>query len=57
MSKEDFIKIIQRYIDKGDRCMNECTDDDNPGTYAFWDGFHNCALNILRELREDKKES
>ena len=57
MSKEDFIKIIQQYVDKGDLCMNECTDDDNPGTYAFWDGFHNCALNILRELKEDKKES
>ena len=57
MNVEELKKIVQEYVEKGSRCMNECTDADDPGIYNFWDGFHNCALNILRELEEENKES
>lgn len=54
ISKEEVIKIIKEYIDKGERCMNQSNDDNEQDSYIFWDGFHNCAENILREIKDIK---
>ena len=50
VSKEELKKIVQEYVDKGDRCMDQSEDDAE--AYAWWDGFHNCAQGILRELED-----
>lgn len=39
-----FISKLEEYMAKGEKCM------DDGSNYAFWDGFHNCATNLLREL-------
>ena len=46
---EEFIKIVQQYVEKGERCMDM---SENQPEYEFWDGFHNCAEKILRELKD-----
>lgn len=46
-AKEDFIALVKQYLEKGERCMEQV---DAFQMYPFWDGFHNCAENILREL-------
>jgi len=51
LDKESLVKTVKEYVAKGDRCMDQSADD--PKAYAFWDGFHNCALGILRELEDD----
>lgn len=48
---QDIIAIVKEYLEKGLRCMEQ---EGESQIYTFWDGFHNCAENILREL-EDKK--
>ena len=50
-AEKDIIVIIKDYVEKGFRCMEQ---SDKFQMHTFWDGFHNCAENILREL-EDKK--
>lgn len=44
--------LARRYVEKGGRCMDQCTEDKDQGGYAFWDGFHDCAAGILREVEE-----
>lgn len=48
-AEKDFMALVKQYIEKGERCMEQ---EGESQTYAFWDGFHNCAENILRELEE-----
>ena len=47
---EELIKIVEQYVEKGQRCMDMSKNEQ--GAYTFWDGFHNCAENILRELKD-----
>ena len=46
------VETIKQFVEKGERCMQQAVEDQNPGNYTFWDGFHNCAENILREVEE-----
>lgn len=46
-AQKDIIAIVKEYLEKGLRCMEQ---EGESQIYAFWDGFHNCAENILREL-------
>ena len=46
-AEKDFIDLVKQYIERGERCMEQ---EGESQIYAFWDGFHNCAENILREL-------
>ena len=47
-------EAVQESIDKGERCMDQSEGDQ--GSYSWWDGFHNCAQGIMRELEEDEGE-
>ena len=49
-SEKDFLALVKQYIKKGERCMEQ---EGESQIYAFWDGFHNCAENILRELENN----
>lgn len=49
-AEKDFLAIVKQYIEKGERCMEQ---EGESQIYAFWDGFHNCAENILRELEKE----
>lgn len=53
-AEKDVIALIKQYLEKGERCMKQSIDDGEGDIYTFWDGFHNCAENILRELEEDQ---
>jgi len=44
--------IIRDYIQKGAKCMEQSNEQGEQGTYTFWDGFHNCAENLLRDLED-----
>lgn len=55
--KQDIAEIVQQYIDKGDRCMDQSATDDDQGGYTFWDGFHNCAVNIMQELKKHRNDT
>lgn len=48
-SEKDFITLVKQYLEKGERCVEQ---EGESQIYAFWDGFHNCAENILRELEK-----
>lgn len=48
---QDIIIIVKEYFEKGLRCMEQ---EEESQIYTFWDGFHNCAENILRELEDEK---
>lgn len=50
--KEKVINIIKEYINKGERCMEQSGEQKDDKTYTFWDGFHNCAESILREIKD-----
>lgn len=53
VEKEKVLDLISKYIDQGDRCM-----DFGGEEYPFWDGFHNCAVNLYREIEElDSQEN
>lgn len=47
------LEIVKEYVKKGVRCMDQSSDADDQGGYTFWDGFHNCAENLLRELKDE----
>ena len=49
-AQKDFIALVKQYLEKGERCMEQ---EGESQIYAFWDGFYNCAENILRELEEE----
>lgn len=53
-AEKDIIDIVKQYLKKGERCMKQSIDDGEGDLYTFWDGFHNCAENILRELEGEK---
>lgn len=48
-AEKDIFALVKQYIEKGERCMGQ---EGESQIYAFWDGFHNCAENILRELEK-----
>lgn len=50
--KEEIIRIVNEYVDKGEKCMEQSGEQKDDKTYTFWDGFHNCAENILREIED-----
>ena len=50
-AEKDFLAIVKEYLEKGLRCMEQ---EGESQIYTFWDGFHNCAENILRELEDEK---
>ena len=50
-AEKDIIAIVKEYVEKGLRCMEQ---SDKFQMHTFWDGFHNCAENILRELEDEK---
>ena len=50
-AEKDILAIVKKYLEKGSRCIEESTES---RIYSFWDGFLNCAENILRELEEEK---
>ena len=50
-AEKDIIAIVKEYLEKGLRCMEL---SDKFQMHTFWDGFHNCAENILRELEDEK---
>ena len=47
---QDIIVIVKEYLEKGKRCIEDASESQ---TCSFWDGFLNCAENILRELEEE----
>lgn len=55
-TKQMLLDLIDEYVKKGERCMDQCEAayEDNDGyvraQYNFWDGFHNCAQAIKREI-------
>ena len=49
--KEKVISIIKEYVAKGERCMKQSDEQKEDKIYIFWDGFHNCAENILEEIK------
>jgi hypothetical protein len=51
-AEKDLLAIVKEYMEKGERCMQQSYEDREQGEYTFWDGFHNCAENILRELEK-----
>lgn len=53
LARADLLAIVKEYMEKGERCMQQAYEDvEEDGEYAFWDGFHNCAENILREIED-----
>ena len=52
LAVRDFRKLVGKFSEKGLRCMNQSADDNDQSCYTFWDGFHNCAENIQRELED-----
>lgn len=52
ISKKEVIRIIKEHIDKGEKCMEQSNSDDEQDIYKFWDGYHNCAENILNEIED-----
>ena len=53
-AEKDILIIVKEYLEKGLRCMEQ---SDESQIHAFWDGFHNCAENILREMEDEKGEN
>ena len=51
-AEKDFIALVKQYLEKGERCMNQ---EGESQIYAFWEGFYNCAENILMELEEEQQ--
>ena len=50
-AEKNILAIVKEYLEKGLRCM-ELSDESH--YRVFWDGFHNCAENILRELEDEE---
>lgn len=50
--KEPIVKTIKEFVKKGKRCEQQAVEDQDYENYVFWQGFHNCAENILREVEE-----
>ena len=43
----DIVELVKKYEEKGWNCLETAEESQ---MNSFWDGFHNCAENILREL-------
>lgn len=55
--KEQIKAIIKQYADKGERLLEEAYGNgDHASTTGFWEGFKNCAENLLRELEDMQEE-
>lgn len=46
------VKTIKEFVEKGKRCEQQAVEDNDQENYIFWQGFQNCAENILREVEE-----
>lgn len=53
--KEQMMKILNEYQEKGVRCIQQSADADEQGEATYWDGFYDACLAIEREIQEDKK--
>ena len=51
LARKEFKKIVKKYETQGNRCMMQSLDNNETDNYDFWDGFTNCAENILRDLQ------
>lgn len=47
--------IVQSLIDKSAHHMNESYAAGESSIYKYWDGFHDCAEAVMRELNEEQK--
>lgn len=54
LGKAQIKEAVQELVDKGERCMDQS--EDNQDAYNWWDGFHNCAQGIMRELEEERED-
>lgn len=56
--KEKVLKIVAEYIQKTDKCMIELEEDyedgneDDVARYHYWDGAHDIAIAIEREIKD-----
>lgn len=46
------VKTIKELFSKAERGMQQAEEDQDQGSYIFWDGYHTCAEGILREVEE-----
>lgn len=51
LAREEFKKIVKKYEAQGNRCKAQSLDNNETDNSYFWDGFTNCAENILRDLQ------
>ena len=51
-TKEDYLVMIQHYLDKAERCKKSSLLAKDNTSYRFWDGFSDCAASILREFKD-----
>ena len=55
--KEEILKIVQRYIDCTEKCMEQSEEgyedgnEDDVARYHYWDGAHDIAIAIEREIK------
>lgn len=58
MKTIDEIKaIIKQYANKGKTQYRECCDDnENTSLINYWDGYRDCAYNLLKELEDIQEE-
>ena len=55
--KEKIKAIIKQYADKGKKLYRECCDDNESASLInYWDGYRDCAYNLLRELDDMQEE-
>lgn len=50
--KPTIVETIKEFVEKGKRCEQQAVEDNDQENYIFWQGFQNCAENILREVEE-----
>ena len=56
-TKEQIKAIIKQYADKGKTQYRECCDDNESASLInYWDGYRDCAYNLLRELEDMQEE-
>ena len=51
LAREEMKKIVKKYEAQGNRCKAQSIDNNETDNSYFWDGFENCAENILRDLQ------
>ena len=51
LAREEMKEIVKKYEAQGNRCKVQSLDNNETDNSYFWDGFENCAENILRDLQ------